>query len=349
MLQNFSSERAFEAWISPGEWCAPGRCRLIDWLSRWNEWRGLREADRRRDDAERSSRRRTAPHRGHALVGGLERPGGVAGAPGRARRAPRLPLLLASREPLHRPQRQSRTAPRPGRRGGAHDPTAPGDDVLSPPGPPPPPRRRRGRGPGSALRRPRDPGGGARLPAGAVSGLRRRGGREAGSLRGGAGGDPGCLAGRAGGRRERRGRGGPSGGAGAAPGAEAPSPGLGGRIRAQGGHPGRPPGASLSRLAPRDPGGARGELRAPPRGARPGPERRAPRRSGHADDLREPRCDPTLARVRAALARQAAALSSAPVASLRRQAGAEVERWALVGEPEAGGRGRAPATGRSWA
>jgi alkanesulfonate monooxygenase SsuD/methylene tetrahydromethanopterin reductase-like flavin-dependent oxidoreductase (luciferase family) len=42
----------------------------------------------------------------------------------------------------------------------------------------------------------------------------------------------------------------------------------------------------------------------------------------------------TLARVRAALARQAAALSSAPVASLRRQAGAKVERWALVGEPE---------------
>ena len=41
-----------------------------------------------------------------------------------------------------------------------------------------------------------------------------------------------------------------------------------------------------------------------------------------------------LARVRAALARQAAALSSVPVASLRRQAGAEVERWALVGEPE---------------
>jgi alkanesulfonate monooxygenase SsuD/methylene tetrahydromethanopterin reductase-like flavin-dependent oxidoreductase (luciferase family) len=42
----------------------------------------------------------------------------------------------------------------------------------------------------------------------------------------------------------------------------------------------------------------------------------------------------TLARVRAALARQAAALSSVPVASLRRQAGAEVDRWALVGEPE---------------
>jgi alkanesulfonate monooxygenase SsuD/methylene tetrahydromethanopterin reductase-like flavin-dependent oxidoreductase (luciferase family) len=42
----------------------------------------------------------------------------------------------------------------------------------------------------------------------------------------------------------------------------------------------------------------------------------------------------SLARVRAALARQAAALSSVPVASLRRQAGAEVERWALVGEPE---------------
>jgi len=41
-----------------------------------------------------------------------------------------------------------------------------------------------------------------------------------------------------------------------------------------------------------------------------------------------------LARVREALARQAAELSSAPVASLRRQAGAEVGRWALVGEPE---------------
>jgi alkanesulfonate monooxygenase SsuD/methylene tetrahydromethanopterin reductase-like flavin-dependent oxidoreductase (luciferase family) len=41
-----------------------------------------------------------------------------------------------------------------------------------------------------------------------------------------------------------------------------------------------------------------------------------------------------LARVRAALARQSAELSSAPVASLRRQAGAEVGRWALVGEPD---------------
>jgi alkanesulfonate monooxygenase SsuD/methylene tetrahydromethanopterin reductase-like flavin-dependent oxidoreductase (luciferase family) len=42
-----------------------------------------------------------------------------------------------------------------------------------------------------------------------------------------------------------------------------------------------------------------------------------------------------LERVREALARQAAALSSAPIASLRRHADAKVEDWALVGEPEA--------------
>jgi len=42
-----------------------------------------------------------------------------------------------------------------------------------------------------------------------------------------------------------------------------------------------------------------------------------------------------LARVREALARQAAALSSAPIASLRRHADSKVEDWALVGEPEA--------------
>jgi alkanesulfonate monooxygenase SsuD/methylene tetrahydromethanopterin reductase-like flavin-dependent oxidoreductase (luciferase family) len=41
-----------------------------------------------------------------------------------------------------------------------------------------------------------------------------------------------------------------------------------------------------------------------------------------------------LGRVREALGRQAAALSSAPVASLRRHANAKVEEWALVGEPE---------------
>jgi len=41
-----------------------------------------------------------------------------------------------------------------------------------------------------------------------------------------------------------------------------------------------------------------------------------------------------LARARTALARQAAALSSVPVASVRRHAGAAVEEWALVGEPE---------------
>lgn len=44
---------------------------------------------------------------------------------------------------------------------------------------------------------------------------------------------------------------------------------------------------------------------------------------------------PVLTRVREALGRQAAALARAPVASLRRAAGAEVRDWALVGEPEA--------------
>jgi len=43
----------------------------------------------------------------------------------------------------------------------------------------------------------------------------------------------------------------------------------------------------------------------------------------------------SIARVRDALARQAAALSSAPIASMRRHASAEVEEWALVGEPAA--------------
>ena len=42
-----------------------------------------------------------------------------------------------------------------------------------------------------------------------------------------------------------------------------------------------------------------------------------------------------LGRVRDSLARQSAALASAPVASLRRHADAEVDDWALVGEPEA--------------
>jgi alkanesulfonate monooxygenase SsuD/methylene tetrahydromethanopterin reductase-like flavin-dependent oxidoreductase (luciferase family) len=42
-----------------------------------------------------------------------------------------------------------------------------------------------------------------------------------------------------------------------------------------------------------------------------------------------------LGRVRESLARQAAALAAAPVASLRRHADAEVDDWALVGEPEA--------------
>jgi alkanesulfonate monooxygenase SsuD/methylene tetrahydromethanopterin reductase-like flavin-dependent oxidoreductase (luciferase family) len=42
-----------------------------------------------------------------------------------------------------------------------------------------------------------------------------------------------------------------------------------------------------------------------------------------------------LARVRESLARQSAALAAAPVASLRRHAEAEVDDWALVGEPEA--------------
>jgi alkanesulfonate monooxygenase SsuD/methylene tetrahydromethanopterin reductase-like flavin-dependent oxidoreductase (luciferase family) len=42
-----------------------------------------------------------------------------------------------------------------------------------------------------------------------------------------------------------------------------------------------------------------------------------------------------LERARAALGRQAATLASVPVASLRRNAGAAVEDWALVGEPEA--------------
>jgi len=42
-----------------------------------------------------------------------------------------------------------------------------------------------------------------------------------------------------------------------------------------------------------------------------------------------------LGRVRESLARQSAALAAAPVASLRRHADAEVDDWALVGEPEA--------------
>ena len=42
-----------------------------------------------------------------------------------------------------------------------------------------------------------------------------------------------------------------------------------------------------------------------------------------------------LGRVRESLARQAAALAAAPVASLRRHADADVDDWALVGEPEA--------------
>ncbi len=46
--------------------------------------------------------------------------------------------------------------------------------------------------------------------------------------------------------------------------------------------------------------------------------------------------NPTLlARVRESLARQSAALAAAPVASLRRHAEADVDDWALVGEPEA--------------
>jgi len=55
-----------------------------------------------------------------------------------------------------------------------------------------------------------------------------------------------------------------------------------------------------------------------------------------------------LARVRAALARQAAALSSVPVASLRRQAGAEVDQWPSWASPKRWPRGYA-GTGRSWA
>jgi len=42
-----------------------------------------------------------------------------------------------------------------------------------------------------------------------------------------------------------------------------------------------------------------------------------------------------LARVREALTRQAQELASAPIASLRRHAGASVDDWALIGEPEA--------------
>jgi alkanesulfonate monooxygenase SsuD/methylene tetrahydromethanopterin reductase-like flavin-dependent oxidoreductase (luciferase family) len=42
-----------------------------------------------------------------------------------------------------------------------------------------------------------------------------------------------------------------------------------------------------------------------------------------------------LGRVRESLARQSAALAASPVASLRRHADAEVDDWALVGEPEA--------------
>jgi len=42
-----------------------------------------------------------------------------------------------------------------------------------------------------------------------------------------------------------------------------------------------------------------------------------------------------LGRVRESLARQSAALAAAPIASLRRHAEAEIDDWALVGEPEA--------------
>jgi alkanesulfonate monooxygenase SsuD/methylene tetrahydromethanopterin reductase-like flavin-dependent oxidoreductase (luciferase family) len=51
-----------------------------------------------------------------------------------------------------------------------------------------------------------------------------------------------------------------------------------------------------------------------------------------------------LDRARAALAREAAALSSVPVASLRRHAGTAVDEWALVGEPA---RGSAPLPGEA--